>query len=219
MSDRASSKKPRLRGVSHLVAFFIACVGGMVLVANTPSPRAALAAGIYASSLALLFGMSALYHCPPWSPKASRALRRIDLSFIFLLIAGTYTPFCMLSVPGALGKGLLIAIWLLAAVGIAKSILWTRAPRMITAGVYVAVGCLALPFMPQLVGTVPPTTLLLVMTGGGLYIIGAVVYALRLPDLAPSVFGYHEVFHAFVVAAGVCHFIAVANVVSAGAVV
>ena len=124
--------RPQLRGASHLVAFFVACVAGALLIANAPSGLAAWGAGIYATSLALLFGSSALYHRPGWSHRVRQVLRRVDLSVIFLLIAGTYTPFCLLAIRGVLGYGLLAAIWGLAAVGIARSVLGPQTPPLRT---------------------------------------------------------------------------------------
>ncbi|MHC5001847.1 MAG: PAQR family membrane homeostasis protein TrhA [Planctomycetota bacterium] len=214
MIDIHGSTRPQLRGVSHLAAFFVACLAGVLLVANAPSGRAVWAAGIYAASLVLLFGISALYHRPGWSQSVRRVLRRIDLSVIFLLIAGTYTPFCLLAIPGALGYGLLTAIWILAAAGIAKAVLWTQAPRVITAGLYVAVGFLGVPFIPTVADRLQATNVLLIVAGGALYVVGAVVYALRRPDPLPRLFGYHEVFHLLVIGAGVCHFAAVTSVVT-----
>jgi hemolysin III len=203
--------KPRLRGVSHQWAFFVALVAGIVLVIAAPSGRATLAATIYAISMAAMFGASALYHRVDWkSLSARRWMRRLDHSMIYLLIAGTYTPFALLVLDGGLAQAVLIAIWGGAALGIGLKLLWPDTPKWLTAAVYVTLGWVAIIAFPQLASELGPVGMGLVAAGGILYTAGAVIYALRRPDPYPAVFGYHEIFHVLVIAAAVLQFVAVA---------
>ena len=203
--------KPRLRGVSHQWAFFVALVAGVVLVIVAPSGRATLAATIYAISVAAMFGASALYHRIDWkSGSARRWMRRLDHSMIYVLIAGTYTPFALLVLDGGLARAILITVWSGAALGIALKMLWPDTPKWLTAAVYVALGWVAVAAFPQLAGEIGVLGMALLAGGGLLYTAGAVVYALRRPDPAPAVFGYHEIFHVLVIAAALLQYVAVA---------
>ncbi|HZX94300.1 MAG TPA: hemolysin III family protein [Myxococcales bacterium] len=195
--------KPRFRGVSHELAFFAAAGAGAVLVALAP-PAARLAAAVYAGSLATMLGVSALYHRGSWAPGPYRWMGRLDHSAIFLLVAGTYTPLA-LSLPDG-GRAMLAIAWGGAALGIMQSLLWPRAPRALVASLYVAFGWAAVGFWPELRVALSGPALAALGLGGGLYSIGAVIYAARRPDPVPTVFGYHEIFHALVIAAAVCHF-------------
>ena len=212
MTDRPALApvKPRLRGVLHQYAFFVSLAAGALLVLLAPSGRALLAATVYAISLSALLGVSALYHRVHWSARARRWMGRLDHTMIYLLIAGTFTPFGLLALSGTLAVVLLAVVWSGALAGIGLHVLWTDAPKWLTAAVYVTLGWTGTAALPQLVARVgwPPTALLLV--GGVLYSVGAAIYALRRPDPAPAVFGYHEVFHALVVAAATTHYAAVA---------
>jgi hemolysin III len=196
--------------VSHLVAFFIALVAGPVLVAHAGSTRAGLVASIYAASLAAMFGCSALLHRGHWSDQARPWLRRLDHSMIFVFIAGTYTPLCALSLSSGSANLLLGAVWTGAAVGVLITLLWIDAPRWITAACYVTIGWLAVFAAPDLASALAPGHLTLLVTGGMLYTVGAVFYARKRPDPFPTFFGYHELFHALVIAAVVCHFTVIA---------
>jgi hemolysin III len=203
--------KPRLRGVSHQWAFFVALLAGAVLVIAAPSGRATFAAAVYAVSMAAMFGASALYHRVDWkSLTARRWMRRLDHSMIYLLIAGTYTPFALLVLDGSLARAVLIAVWGGAILGIGLKMLWPDTPKWLTAAVYVTLGWVAVIAFPQLADSLGITGMALVAGGGVLYTAGAVVYALRRPDPAPAVFGYHEIFHVLVIAAAALQFIAVA---------
>ncbi len=194
--------KPRLRGVSHQWAFFVALAAGVALVIAAPPGRATLAVMIYAVSLAAMFGASALYHRVDWKSLAARRwMRRLDHSMIFLVIAGTYTPFALLVLEGPLATGILIGVWAGAFAGIMLNLVWIDAPKSITAIVYVALGWVAVAAFPEMFEQLGVTPTLLVAFGGLLYTLGAVVYAIRKPDPAPAVFGYHEIFHALVIAA------------------
>ena len=203
--------KPRLRGVSHQWAFFVALVAGAVLVIAAPSGRATLAAAIYAVSMAAMFGASALYHRVDWQSLAARRwMRRLDHSMIYVLIAGTYTPFALLVLDGGLADAVLIAVWAGAGLGIALKFLWPDTPKWLTAAVYVTLGWVAVIAFPQLASELGVLGMTLVAGGGILYTAGAVVYALRRPDPVPAVFGYHEIFHVLVIAAALLQFVAVA---------
>jgi hemolysin III len=203
--------KPRLRGVSHQWAFFVALVAGVVLVIAAPSGRATLAATIYAISVVAMFGASALYHRIDWkSIGARRWMRRLDHSMIYVLIAGTYTPFALLVLDGGLARAILIAVWTGATLGIALKMLWPDTPKWLTAAVYVALGWVAVAAFPELAGELGVAGMALLAGGGVLYTAGAIVYALRRPDPAPAVFGYHEIFHVLVIAAAVLQYVAVA---------
>jgi hemolysin III len=208
--DREPSRpRPRLRGVSHQFAAMAALVAGVVLVVLARGGPAATASAVYAGAMTALFTISAAYHRPTWSPAARQRMRRLDHATIFLMIAGSATPFCALGLAPATAARALTVMWLGAATGILKTVFWPNAPRALNAAVYVALGCILLPHLGALGRTLGPTGLALLLGGGLLYAAGAVVYALRRPDPLPRVFGYHEVFHAMVIAAAVCHFIAV----------
>ena len=211
-SAAAPLVKPRLRGVSHQVAFFAALVAGAVLIALAP-PRAKVAAAIYATSLATLLGTSALYHRPHWAPGPRRWMRRADHAAIFVLIAGTYTPFTLL-LPRE-GGAMLALAWGGAALGILRALFWVHAPRALAAALYIAFGAAALFFWSPLHAALGAAGLALLLFGGLLYATGAVIYAARRPDPWPAVFGYHEIFHLLVVAAAICHFIVVVGVIRA----
>ena len=211
MVDGLISGKPRLRGVSHEWAFFVSLPLGLGLVISAPSGRAALAAGIYALSVALLFGASALYHRITWASEAARRwMRRVDHSMIFVLIAGTYTPFALLALDGTLATAILIAVWIGAGAGIAMSLVWPDAPKWLLAVVYVALGWVAIAAFPAMLDQLGLTAMAMVGLGGALYTAGAVIYATRRPNPAPTVFGYHEIFHALVIAAAALQYAVVA---------
>ena len=211
MVDGLIPGKPRLRGVSHEWAFFVSLPLGLGLVISAPSGRAALAAGIYALSVALLFGASALYHRISWASEAARRwMRRVDHSMIFVLIAGTYTPFALLALDGTLATAILIAVWVGAGAGIAMSLVWPDAPKWLLAVVYVALGWVAIAAFPAMLDRLGITAMVMVGLGGVLYTAGAVIYATRRPNPSPTVFGYHEIFHALVIAAAALQYAVVA---------
>jgi hemolysin III len=203
--------KPRLRGVSHQYAFGIAAVAGAALVAFAPAGEARVAAAIYAASLCAMLGTSALYHRIDWPPAQRRLMRRLDHAMIFVLVAGTYTPFALLVLSDGFGTAILAVAWGGALAGVALTLAWIDAPRWVTAGAYVALGWVALAALPQIADRAGAGAVALLGAGGLLYTAGAVVYARQRPDPVPHAFGYHEVFHAFVVAAAAAHFGAVAG--------
>ena len=205
--------KPRLRGVSHQYAFYVALAAAAALVVLARGARggeARVAALVYGLSLSAMFGASALYHRIDWSPGPHAWLRRLDHSMIFVLVAGTYTPFAVLVLAPALGWTVLAVVWGGALAGVVISLLWIDAPRWLTALLYVALGWVSIVVMPQLWDRAGVLAVALLATGGLLYTAGAVVYARRRPDPVPRVFGYHEVFHVLVIAAAAVHFAAVA---------
>jgi hemolysin III len=205
--------RPRLRGRSHQWAFFVAVAAGIALVSSAPDGRPRLAVSIYAVTVAGLFGVSALYHRISWRRAAARAwMRRADHSMIFLVIAGTYTPFALLVLHGPLATAILITVWGGALAGIVLKLVWVDAPKWLAATVYVALGWVAVAAFPQLLERAGLMSTILLAFGGVLYTLGAVVYALRRPDPVPMVFGYHEVFHALVIAAAALQFVVVAVV-------
>ena len=202
----AAPVKPTLRGVSHLVAFFVALVAGPVLVAQSTTTTARVTTTIYALSMVALFGCSALLHRGNWSDRARPWFRRLDHSTIFVFIAGTYTPVSALSLSSASATLVLVAVWIGAAAGVLATIFWIDAPRGITAACYILVGWIAVLAIPALWSALGPAQFALLAAGGILYTLGAVVYARKRPDPVPAVFGYHEVFHALVIAAVICHY-------------
>jgi hemolysin III len=217
MVDRLTVK-PRLRGVSHQWAFFVSLATGLALVLSAPGGRPTLAAGIYAACVAALFGASALYHRITWASEAARRwMRRLDHSMIFVLIAGTYTPFALLSLKGSLATAILIAVWAGAGAGIVLKLVWIDAPKWLIALIYVILGWVVVAAFPDLYDALGVTGVAMVAAGGVLYTAGAVIYALRRPDPAPTVFGYHEIFHALVIVAAALQYAVVAFYVLPGA--
>ncbi len=208
--------KPHLRGWLHLGAFPLALVAGglLTLLAPPGSPRAALA--VFAASAGLLFGVSALYHRGTWGPRAHAVLQRLDHANIFLIIAGSYTPFAVLLLPPGPATVLLWVVWTGAVGGVAFRVLWIGAPRWLYVPVYVALGWVAVVYLPAFAAA-GPAVLTLVVTGGLLYTLGGVVYGLRRPDPSPRWFGFHEVFHALTVLAFGAHCAGLAVAVAASA--
>ncbi len=209
-SDQLAAAKPRLRGVLHQYAFYVSLVLGTALIIAADSGRARLAVTIYALAVSGLLGTSALYHRVNWSRRARAWMRRLDHSMIFVLIAGTYTPFALLLLKGSISQAILIVVWAGALGGIILNALWVSAPKPLVAAVYVALGWVAVAAMPDLASHLGPLGVALLVAGGLLYTAGAVIYAIRRPNPAPAVFGYHEIFHALVVAAAAAHFAVVA---------
>ena len=203
--------KPRLRGVSHQWAFVVSLFLGAGLIVAADTPRATLAVAIYAVSLSALLGTSALYHRVNWRrPEARRWMRRLDHSMIFFLIAGTYTPFALLALDGALADAILVVVWAGAIAGAVVEMVWIEHPKWVAALIYMALGWVAAVAFPGLWNEIGLAGTLLVALGGLLYTAGAIVYATQRPDPNPRVFGYHEIFHLFVILAAAAHFAAVA---------
>jgi hemolysin III len=206
--------KPLLRGVSHEIAAGVALAGLVALVLLAPGPRGRVAALVYGLSLVALFSVSALYHRPTWSPRARLWMRRLDHSAIFLLIAGTFTPLCLL-LGDTRARTMLAVVWAGAGLGILRALVWPRAPRVVATALYLLLGWAAVPLVPAMYRALGGASLALLAAGGVLYSVGAVIYATRRPDPFPRVFGYHEVFHALVIAAAGLHFAVAAGAVRA----
>ena len=201
--------KPRLRGWLHAGTFPVALAGGIVLVAFSPTPEARLTTAIFSITAILLFGVSAIYHRGDWSPRTHATLKRLDHANIFLVIAGTYTPFTVLLLDDRTAQTLLWIVWAGALAGVAFRVFWIGAPRWLYTPVYIALGWVAALFLPAFLEQGGPAVLTLVILGGAFYSIGAVVYASRRPNPSPRWFGFHEVFHAFTLLAFASHYIAV----------
>jgi hemolysin III len=206
MIDRRARVKPRLRGLLHQYAFFASLPALAVLLVESRTGRAALAGAVYGLSLVALFGVSALLHRVTWSTEARRWLGRLDHVMINVLIAGTFTPFGLLVLSGTLATIALTLVWGGALGGMLLHVLWIDAPKRLSAVVYVVLGWSGTAALPELVSHVGWGATALLALGGALYSAGAAVYALRRPDPFPAVFGYHEVFHALVIAAAVTHY-------------
>jgi hemolysin III len=200
--------RPLLRGWSHALAALGAIPAAWLLVRGVGPGPAGWGAVVYGASLALLFTTSALYHRIYWPSSIRHLIGRFDHAAIFLLIAGTYTPFCLLLGPGT-GHRLLWLVWGAAALGIALEFGWKAIPKPLRAGLYVLLGWFIVPILPALRAAVGDGSLVLLLLGGAFYTIGAVIYATRRPDPFPRVFGFHEIFHLLVIAAAACHYLVV----------
>jgi hemolysin III len=205
--------KPRLRGWLHLVTSPLVLACGLVLIVLAPTGAATAAAIAYTVTAVVLFTTSAVYHRGRWSPRVEQWLKRLDHANIFLLIAGTYTPFAMLALRGDTRIAVLAAVWSLAVAGVLFRMLWVDAPRSLYVPLYIALGWAAAFVVPQLLHGAGVTAFTLMAVGGFLYTVGGVVYALRRPDPNPRWFGFHEVFHALTIAAFICQYVAASFVV------
>jgi hemolysin III len=215
MRSPPAPPKPRWRGRIHEVAFYVSIPAGVVLVALAEGWTARIATIVYSLSLIAVFGSSAAYHRGDWSPKALRRMKRLDHSMIFVLIAGSYTPIALLILHGPWSIVILSVVWAGAVAGITLKLIRIDGFSVLTATLYMAMGWFALVAFPQLLHEMPPPALVLTIVGGVLYTVGAIIFAIHRPDPAPAVFGYHEMWHAFMVAAAGCHFAMVAIVVRA----
>jgi len=202
--------RPSLRGVSHQYAFFVSIGCGVGLILAASGGRARVAATIYAVAVSALLGTSALYHRVTWRPRARRWMRRLDHSMIFVLIAGTYTPVALLALKGTLATTILIVLWAGAVGGVVFKLVWIDAPKWLLALIYVVLGLLTGAVFGELPAAIGWLGVAGLMTGGLLYVIGAVVYASGRPNPWPRVFGYHEIFHALVIAAAGLHYAVIA---------
>jgi hemolysin III len=204
--------KPRLRGRLHQYAFFVALACGVVLcsiAASRPGIAPLLSCLIYSLTVCGLFGTSALYHRRIWSERGYQIMRRLDHSMIFIFIAGTYTPFCVLLLSPGKAALFLSLIWAGAIGGVALKMVWPHLPRWVGAPLYLALGWAAVAMLPEVLHGGGVTVLVLVAAGGVAYSVGAVFYALRRPNPWPTVFGHHEFFHACTLVAALCHHIAI----------
>jgi hemolysin III len=214
MPTMPSLPKPRLRGRLHQVAFFVSIPAGIALVALARASEARVGALIFAVTLSGLYGVSALYHRRDWSARAHRIMKHLDHSMIFVFIAGSYTPVTLLALHPAWGITLLILAWSGAALGVLVTVLRLERWHGVGFAMYLVLGWLAAIAAPQLATSLSRVELALLVFGGLLYTVGAVVLARKRPDPSPAVFGYHEVWHTFVVGANVCHFLLVLMLVT-----
>ena len=202
-------EKPRLRGVLHEIGFFVALPLAAILPLMADSSRARISATVFGTSVAAMFGASALYHRPTWRPPVRAWLARLDHAGVFLLIAGTYTPFGLLVMSEDWAVPVMTIVWTGAVGATLLKLFWFRAPKWLSAAIGVALGWVSAAAFSQLL-KVPLPGLALVVAGGFLYTLGAVVYVYRRPDPVPHVFGYHELFHVLTLAAVGCQYAAIA---------
>jgi hemolysin III len=207
--------KPRLRGRLHQVAFFVSVPLGGALVAAAETAVARLSGAIYAVTLSGLYAVSAAFHRVPWEPRAWAIMRRLDHSMIFLLIAGTYTPFGVLVLPSPWSTTVLAFVWVGALAGIAVRLLSRGLPALQNT-LYMVLGWTALFTLPVTLPRLGPAALTLLVAGGLFYTAGAIMFGLRRPDPLPTVFGYHEVWHVMVIAGSFCHYVLILSLVVAG---
>jgi hemolysin III len=205
--DAVVDIKPSWRGWIHAATFPVALVTGIVLISLAQGATAKWASAVFMASSLLLFGNSAMYHRFDWRPTVKAVLKRIDHANILLLIAGTYTPIALLALPFPQGTILLVVVWIGALVGILFRVLWIGAPRWLYVALYLALGWAAVMYMPQLFEA-NLAMVILVIVGGLLYTVGAVVYAMKRPNPSPQHFGFHEIFHVCTVLAFLCHWTA-----------
>jgi hemolysin III len=201
-----------MRGWLHTYAFFVAAICGVVLcaiAAARPGSAPLLSCALYSLTVCALFGTSALYHRRVWSERRYQLMRRLDHAMIFVFIAGTYTPFCVLLLPPTAGKVLLGLVWGGGLAGVALKAVWPHAPRWASAPLYLALGWVAIAVLPDILRAGGVTALVLLLAGGAVYSVGAVFYALRRPNPWPTVFGHHEFFHACTLVAALCHHVAI----------
>jgi len=206
----AEDRRPLLRGVIHQAGFTVSLVVGTLLIVGADGPRAHVAASVFASSVAICFGASALYHRVTWTPSVRLWMRRIDHAGIYVLIAGTYTAVCLLALQGAWRWTVLSIVWAGAVAAIVLKFAWVGAPKWLAAAIGLALGWVGVVAFPKLASTLDPAAVVLLGVGGLVYTAGAVVYVRRKPNPAPAVFGYHEVFHALTIVAVACQYVAIA---------
>ncbi len=210
VTDNALRQRPALRGMFHVCGAIAATLGAPLLLLIANSPRAYVGGAIFAASLILLYGTSASYHRITWTPLFRAIISRLDHSMVLVLIAGTYTPFCLIVLNTAWGISMLSVIWGVAGAGILMNLVWPASPRWLRVTFYVVLGWLGLISAWELAAWFTASPLLLLILGGAVYTLGGVVYAIRKPNPWPRVFGYHEIFHLLVVLGSTLHYSLVA---------
>ena len=208
-----TKKKPLLRGYFHEWMFFISIGACIPLISKSTNPNELIATIVYSIGIFMMFGFSALYHRINWRPKVLKVMRRLDHSSIFIMIAGSFTPICLLVLPDKLGLQLLLIIWIIAGIGIIQTVLFTNTPRMVRAGIYLIAGYMAIPYLSVLSSVMGFTNYALTVAGGTIYSVGAIGYGLKFPDFCPKYFGYHEFFHILVSVSAILHFIVIYSIV------
>jgi hemolysin III len=204
--------KPRLRGWLHAYAAFVSIAAGATLIGVATGVRggsAGATTSVYAATVTLLFGTSALYHRLNWGPRGRTVMRRLDHSMIFVFIAGTYTPIAALTLPSGTAVAVLVVVWTGALFGAALQTAWPTAPRWLSVPCYIALGWVAVFVFPDLLRHGGVAAFVLIAAGGLVYTVGAVVYGLKRPNPVPGIFGFHEVFHACTLVAALCHYVAI----------
>lgn len=206
--------KPLLRGWLHMVCFFLAIPAGVAVISWADGTAARVGAVVYAIGMVALFGVSGIYHRGRWSQAWRRRMQRLDHATIFVMIAGSYTPLCLVAIKGWAGPTMLVVAWLGAVLGAVLAFTDGNRPRVVRGALYIVLGWVSLLAGPDLVRNLSATQLVLIAIGGVLFTVGAIALLTKWPDPFPRVFGYHEVWHVLVVAAVVCHFVAIASVVA-----
>ena len=206
-------KKPLLRGYFHEWMFFISIGACIPLINNSTNSTELIATIVYSIGIFMMFGFSALYHRVNWRPEVLKIMRRLDHSSIFIMIAGSFTPICLLVLPENLGLQLLVIMWVVAGIGILQTFIFTNAPRMIRAGIYLIAGYIAIPYLSVLSSVMGFTNFSLTLAGGTIYSVGAISYGLKFPDFSPKYFGYHEFFHVLISLAAILHFIVIYSLI------
>jgi hemolysin III len=216
VADLKAEIKPRLRGWLHLATAPLTLAAGIVLIAMSPTSATRIGSALFVGSAVVLFTVSAIYHTGTWSPRVWAFLRRFDHANIFLLIAGSYTPFALMLLEGTQRTALLTAVWTGAVLGVAFRVLWTDAPRWLYVPLYIALGWAAIFFIPSFLDGatrlgvgIGIATFVMIVLGGALYTFGGVVYGFKRPDPWPRWYGFHEVFHTFTILAFVSHYVGV----------
>ncbi len=214
----ASSKmREPANGLTHLAGFILSIVGLIALVVASIRYGTAwhvIAFSIFGTSMILLYAASTLHHSLQLSERGSLLFERIDHIMIFMLIAGTYTPFCLIPLRGAWGWSLLVAIWGLALAGTLFKIFWMEAPRWLSTAIYLLMGWIVIVAIYPLALSIPVGAMTWLVLGGLMYSLGAVIYGAQWPDPFPQVFGYHGIWHLFVLTGSFCHFWAIFNYVT-----
>ena len=210
LATAPAAVRPLLRGVIHQAAFSVSLVVGTLLIVGADGAESHVAAAVFAGSVAACFGASALYHRITWKPHVRVWMRRIDHAGVYTLIAGTYTAVCLSGLAGAWRWTVLAIVWTGATAAIILKFVWVDAPKWLAAGIGIALGWVGVVALPELASRLDPAAIALLGAGGLVYTAGAIVYASRRPDPVPSVFGYHEVFHALTIVAVACQYVAIA---------
>jgi hemolysin III len=206
-------KKPLLRGYFHECMFFVSIGACIPLISKSSNSIELTGTIIYSIGIFMMFGFSALYHRIKWRPRVLKIMRKLDHSSIFIMIAGTFTPICLLVLPKETGLQLLLIIWVIAGIGILQALFFTNIPRAIRAALYLVAGYMALPYLSIMSSLMGFTNLILTIAGGTIYSFGAISYGMRFPDFSPKYFGYHEFFHVLVCIAAILHFIVIYSIV------
>ena len=202
--------KPVLRGWLHLGATPLALVAGMALTVVAPTLAGRVSTAVFTLTAVMLFGTSAVYHRGTWSPTTASVLRRMDHANIFLIIAGTYTPLCVMLLDAEMATLLLVVVWSGAVLGLLSRIFWLNAPRWVYVPLYLALGWVAMGFIVPFYEAGGAAVVALVAGGGLCYTVGAIIYGTKWPRGSQRYFGFHEIFHALTIAGFVCHYVAAA---------